>query len=115
MKFQASRTSKGDEEMPFARCKNESWLRVETRTVTESEFNRKFSHDEGLWRSKGLNHRVDKEGYINRDHEDCCWTVEVSSLKQLIELVENEGDIVIGKSSFYKDLINIEIYDDYRE
>lgn len=36
------------------------------------------------------------------------WYVEINTLEELQELIKNEGQIIIGKSS-------IEIYDGYRE
>lgn len=85
------------------------------RTVTEEEYNKKFSHVEGLWRSKGFNHTVTEEGYIKRQEPDQeQWCVELNTLEELIDFYNTHGDLII-KSNFASGTPEIEIYDDYRE
>jgi len=102
----------------------------ECRTVTESEFDRKFGKSEGLWRSKGTNHlavtpgyKVSKKGsHIVRKVEDRKeWTVDIDP-KDIMSFVEKYGRIIIG--TWYADhtpigygepIYAITIYDDYIE
>ena len=87
-----------------------------TRTCTEKEFNEKFSSREGLWKSKGKNHTVTKEGYITRQEENRKeWSIEIKTLKDLQKLIDKYGSLVIGEHDFGIKSPTIEIYDDYRE
>ncbi len=48
------------------------------------------------------------------------WVVEVESLDELLELVDDEGDVIVGRSVYESDTYggpeyDLEIYDDYRE
>lgn len=51
------------------------------------------------------------EGAIARDDE---WVTEIASLEELQAFIEKHGNIVISKYSC-DDLLEIEIYDTYRE
>lgn len=115
MKFRITRTSGDyfDEARPCKKAVKGTYLHTHTRTCTEEEFNRKFAHREGLWRSKGINHRVDSRGYIQREDEREGFLIKISSLKELLELIaEVDCPVVISKDHPTPE---IEIYDDYRE
>ena len=91
----------------------ESW---NTRTCDEKTFNENFSEREGLWRSKGRNHSIDKNGYITRQMEDYEeWTVEFATLEELIAFSNKYGELVVQASWYESKYGSIEIYDDYRE
>lgn len=110
MKYIISRTSSYDKKPCKEAFKypHEIW---HTRTCTEVEFNEKFADREGLWRSKGKNHKVTKEGYITRQEKDKeMWTIEINSLEELHNLSEKYGLLTYNSPSSA-----IEIYDDYRE
>jgi hypothetical protein len=115
MEFIVTRTSEYDLKpctIAF-KSRKEYW---HTRTCTEEEFNKRFSECEGLWRSKGKNHTITKDGYITRQEESMeCWKVKISSLKELKKFVNQYGTIIIGIDSHNEKLYTIEIYDDYRE
>lgn len=93
--------------------KFQSW---HTRTCTEKEYNERFSGKEGgLWRSKGKNHAITKEGYITRQEEDIeKWGIEIKTLEELLDFVNKYGKIVVAFDNNYQNL-KIEIYDNYRE
>lgn len=115
MKFRITRTSSDyfDEARPCKKAVKGTYLHTHTRTCTEEEFNRKFSDREGLWRSKGINHRVDSRGYIQREDEREGFLIEINSLEELLELIaEVDCPVVISKDD---PMPEIEIYDDYRE
>lgn len=115
MKFIISRTSNYGESSPHPKAKQEKCEHWHTRTCTEEVFNERFSHREGLWRSKGTDHTITKEGWITRREDDQLqWVIKINSLKELISLSEECKIIVSGIDETYN-LPGIEIYDDYRE
>lgn len=114
MKFKLRRTSAyGDK--PIENCKKvrvDSW---HIRSVSEEEFNKRFSEREGLWRSKGEKHRVTSEGFIARvDSKETVYVVEINTLDDLIAFVKEHGTLVIDEPDL-TGLPSLEIYDDYRE
>lgn len=115
MKFRITRTSGSyfDEKKPCEKAVEGKYLHTHTRTCTEEEFNRKCAYREGPWRSKGINHRVDSRGYIQREDEREGFLIEINSLEELLELIaEVDYPVVISKDD---PMPEIEIYDDYRE
>jgi hypothetical protein len=67
MKFVISRTSSLlSEGKPCTEANKMAFEKWHTRTCTEEEFNLRFSAREGLWKDKGKNHTVTKDGYISR-------------------------------------------------
>ena len=115
MKFRITRTSSDyfDEARPCKKAVEGKYLHTRTRTCAEEEFNRKFAYREGLWRSKGINHRVDDRGYIQREDEREGWLIEINTLEELIELIaEVDCPVVISKDN---PMPEIEIYDGDRE
>lgn len=81
-----------------------------TINYTEEYYNKHHANEKtGLWRERGTNHQVTKEGHITRlEGVEKCWNIQIDSLEQLIEFTEKYGKIVLTKDS-------IEIYDYYRE
>ncbi len=117
MKFVVTRTSSWhNEKPPCEGAKKERVDRIETRTCSEEDFDRKFSSSEGLWRSKGCDHSVTDEGYIKRIHKDDVgvWMVDFSDLDSLMSFYHEHGNLVID-SCWSSGLPQVEIYDDYRE
>jgi hypothetical protein len=113
MKFRITRTSVCDNVKPCEKAVKGKYLYICTRTYTEEEFNKRFAHRDGLWRSKGINHRVNKDGNIQRDDERECFIIEFNTLEELVQFVETNGDIVV--STLDSNIPTIEIYDGYRE
>ena len=118
MKFKISRTSAYDEK-PCAEARRMSVQVWHTRTVTEEEFNRKFSDREGLWRSKGREHKVVHNGewISRRQKNEQAWGIEIGSLAELLILTEKYGRLIFsgGDTPDTPDTPEIEIYDDWRE
>ncbi|HEY0089571.1 MAG TPA: hypothetical protein VGB37_12050 [Candidatus Lokiarchaeia archaeon] len=87
------------------------------RTCSEKEFNEKFSAREGLWKSKGKNHTITKEGCIKRQEDNKKgWGIEIKTLKQLHKFIKKYGDIIITDDWLYNSKIKrIKIYDGYLE
>ena len=118
MLFQVTRTSMWEDEKPFENCIPIKLTIVEVRTLhSPEEFDAIFASREGKWLENGTNHRIDSNGYINRDigvRE--AWGIEINSLEELMNFkntVRNES--VIHNSFIDRETPCIEIYDDYRE
>lgn len=79
---------------------------------SEEEYNKRFAErDGGLWREKGTNHQITKEGDIKRQEGmEKCWGIKIDSLDHLIKFSEKYGELIFDGSES-----EIEIYDDYRE
>lgn len=117
MIFKISRTSDSlfEDKPPCKNAIKRPFAVWHTRACTEEEYNKKFSDKEGLWRSKGKNHTINERGFITRQEEDSmCWSIEVNSLDELKDFIQEEHTIIIGKEE-QKNSFWIEIYDDYRE
>ena len=116
MKYIVDRTSESNKNSPCKGAKKELFPTWETRTCNEDYYNERYSKTEGLWRSKGKNHKVIKGGYISRQVEDVkLWCIELNTLEDLMTLIENEGRVIIEESYYTHESPKIEFYDDYRE
>jgi hypothetical protein len=117
MDFIITRTSIYDaDDKPVEEAFKKSVEYWHTRTCTEEEFNRKFSEREGLWKSKGKNHKITEKGYITRQEENKeMWFISLKNFEQLKNFIEKYGNIIIGKKNINDKDFVIEIYDDYRE
>lgn len=51
--------------------------------------------------------------YLSGKDEYKPWAIEIKSIQELCELVEENGEIIIGKDD--DGLFSLEIYNDYRE
>ena len=107
-----SRTSNWGDDQPCNEAFKEKYTRIDQRT-----FKTPAEHDARLripWESEGANHRINKAG-IARDFEDEGWFVNIESLDELIKLQEKYGRLVLCNSWQNPDILEIEIYDTYRE
>lgn len=116
MKIIISRTSI-DDKKPCKEAKKGLFPCWDTRSCSEEYFNNSFTES---WRSRGKNHtKVGK--YITRQLEDIeKWYIEIETLDDLIKLQKKYGDLIIKSYLFDKykgkdNILEIEIYDDYRE
>ena len=111
MIFKIRRTSRWDDENPSidgaVKRQFENW---QIRSLSEDAFNEKFGEREGLWRSKGKNHKHDERGYCMRQMKDVMfWSIEINTLEELMKIAkECLHPIILSDDS-------LEIYDDYRE
>lgn len=120
MKFVVSRTSSSydNDNPPCDDSFKEKYTRLEIRTLSNFEaFDAKFGDREGRWLSKGNNHCISKEGYIQREipegSED--WFIDIHNLDELMAFNERYGDIILTKAYSNREVSRLEIYDDYRE
>jgi hypothetical protein len=117
MKFKLTRTT-GYGEKPLRSNKVnkvmvEHWM---IRTCTEETFNLKFGTREGLWRSKGTNHKKTHNGewIMRRENDVEVWGIEINTIEELIDFAKKNGELVF-KFEENHNIPSIEIYDGYRE
>ena len=119
MKFKITKTTLwNDEEVPCEKAIKEKYAEIEVRTLhTFEEFDKKFGKSEDEWLSKGINHCVNKKGYIQREIPNGCegWFIEINSLEELMEFNKRYGNIIIQKCWDNPNITEIEIYNGYRE
>lgn len=112
MKFEINRTSEYGKK-PCEEAVKSTIVNVDIRTVDNPEKLKCMSVED--WYNDGTNHRV-INGEIARDFENKdCYTVEINTIEQLIELNNKYGELIIRKSYIDDETPAIEIYDDYRE
>ena len=68
------------------------------------------------WRtSKAKLYERDGKVFGEAEHSYEGWVIEISSLDDLLKLVEREGDIIVSEDTNVEVEWGLEIYDDYRE
>lgn len=100
MKFMVSRISLWDEEKPCENVVSETYNVIEVKTLKSfNEFDVKFGETEGKWLSKGVNHCINKKGYIQREFPNNRngWFIELNSLDELLNFKNKYGDIIVTK------------------
>jgi hypothetical protein len=117
MRFIISRTS-GWDSGPKAPC-DEAYHEMVLETQKMREPAEQFMASGKYytwWRSDGINHRVE-DGYAVRDMEIYTWFVDIASLYDLQRFIEKYGDVVIMvlKDGKHAGMMEVEIYDNYRE
>jgi hypothetical protein len=110
MKCVIRRTSIWGEEKPCEEAYRDDVIYLHERTCTEEEFDKKFSHREGLWRSKGFDHSTPNNGkHILRKQNANEWVADID----LEEFSKKYGRIIYCFDNYT--IPTVEIYDDYRE
>jgi hypothetical protein len=131
MLFRIKRLSSPDEEEKP--CKNAFRLTLPFLDIRKyssiEEFDENRSELEGEWRTKGSNHSVVNGEYIARKlHDLNLWGIKINSLKELLTLQKEVGDIIIEDYELFPLVVRqklspeiiypeyvIVIYDDYYE
>lgn len=117
MEFVVSRASGWPSEPqpnPRATQKDLTYIDYRTMPTIESAKEKHWFKD---WYDRGTNHR-EENGMIACDRKELTteWVIEIADLNDLLSLIEDEGDIILGNNSGYKEVpLSLEIYDDYRE
>lgn len=120
MEFAVKRTSVWSDEAPLCEGLYKKKIDViEVRTLkAEQEFDERFSHHEGTWRSKGVDHcHTEEDGYIQRRHplSEDRWFIKFETLEDLMEFKSTHGDLVLTNDCSNYKIPVVEIYDGYRE
>ena len=119
MEFKITRTSDHDDEKPCKGAFKKDYVYSDCRTVARPEDIRRYKNrpDEArdMWYGDGTNHRKIGKTQIARDFVTTGWFITLDSLDDLIALAEREGHLIIGLSANSSEIMEIEIYDSYRE
>ncbi|EIK0255484.1 hypothetical protein LHE31_000505 [Staphylococcus pseudintermedius] len=111
MEFIIRRSSLWSEDKPL---ENAYKKQVEYRDIrTLSSFKHYDIKFDEAFTDKGSNHKVNKDGNIERTFIEEAWCLDVDSLNDLVEL-SKQDDVIVSHSKEYN-LPILEIYDDYRE
>lgn len=114
VKFLISRTSEWGDNQPHKNAYRDSFTLVDERVIDNPN---KFKHkkDREGWYNRGSNHRVEN-GHIKRDFQDEGWFIDISSLEDILKFKKEVDENIIIKNSWVnKEILEIEIYDNYRE
>ena len=113
MEFMVTRTSGWSDGKPCNEAYAKNYMRKDIRTLKSfEEYDNRFRDN---FLDTGINHKINDDGYIEREFEDEGWFVEIDTLEELLEFTNKYGDIVFGKTYRNYEMNGIEIYDDYRE
>lgn len=114
MEFMIARTSTWlDDNTPCDEAYEKDYMRKDVRTLKSfEEYDNKFKDN---FLDKGSNHRINEDGYIEREFKDKAWFIKIDNLEDLLNLQNKYGKIIIYRSWRNYEYMMIEIYDDYRE
>lgn len=88
------------------------FTQIDERTVNDPK---KLPHPSNInWYENGSNHRVEN-GHIKRDFQRTERFITIPDLPALLEFIAKHGRIVIEQAWQNPDILQLEIYDDYRE
>lgn len=115
MKFRISRASKlANLEKPCEEAELSNIKLWDERYCNEETFNRKHGKMDGLWKSKGKNHKTLKNGNIAREvGQNKVWTINISTFKELTNFLDKYGESIINTPKEHEQYGTITIYDDY--
>lgn len=113
MEFMITRTSNWSTVRPCDEAYEKVYSRKDIRTLKSfEEYDNKFRDN---FLDNGSNHRINEDGYIEREFEDKAWFIKINSLEDLLNLQNKYGQIIVGQSWNNYEYMMIEIYDGYRE
>ena len=113
MEFMITRASDWDNVKPCNEAYQKNYMRKDIRTLKSfEEYDNRFRDN---FLDTGINHKINDDGYIEREFEDEGWFVKIDTLEELLEFTNKYGEIVFGKAYDNDEMNRIEIYDDYRE
>ena len=116
MKFAISRTSRMfDEKSPPTKgAFRDQYVAIDRRTTDDPSKIPWAKGESAWWYAEGRNHRVVKKE-ICRDLDREGWFIEIDSLDELMALLDKEGQLVLRESWANDEILEIEIYDGWRE
>jgi len=119
MEFLVERTSSRSKGKPVEEAYKKTYSYIDVRTFSSfEEYDKKLGHHNGNFKDKGVNHKVNERGNIEREFmgtEDG-WFIKINTLEELMKFKEKYGEeLVITTATFNYKIPCIEIYDFYRE
>jgi len=121
MEFLIERTGLWNNEKPCddKRLFEKQYDKCEVRTLNSFEaFNLKFGESEGNWKSKGIEHCINSDGFVQRiiTTAQKGWFIDLKTLEEIMQFKKTIGfDIIIKNSMWNKQISSIEIHDGWRE
>jgi hypothetical protein len=114
MEFMVIRTSTLSEDgPPCPEAYQKDYTRIDERTFKSfDEYKNRLKED---FLADGTNHRILPNGYIARDFADKEWFIQLNNLSDLLLFQAKYGDIILTQSMWNSEIMEIEIYDGYRE
>ena len=113
MEYLVTRTSFWNDEKPAKGCYKKEYITHDVRTLDSFEkYAEKFKEK---FKNRGFDHCINDRGYIQRSFNSEGWFIELSTFDELNAFIEKYGDVIIGKHHANKNILEIEIYDSYRE
>ena len=113
MEFMITRASDWANVKPCNEAYAKNYMRKDIRTLKSfEEYDNRFRDN---FLDTGINHKINDDGYIEREFEDKGWFIKIDTLEELLEFTNKYGEIVFGKAYDNDEMNRIEIYDDYRE
>jgi hypothetical protein len=121
MEFEISITSIWNDTKPCEEAYKKQIVSIDERAFkTFEEHDKRLPRDK-KWLEEGFNHKIISANnkfdcqHIYREFNDEIWCIKINSLKELLELQDKYGDIILSTSFKNDNIRKLEIYDDYRE
>ena len=109
MIYKISRTSELNDKKPCEKAYQKEVPLYQERMCSEKYYNSNFADSEGgKWRDIGTEHECETKNIRRRKGNKTVWVIKISSLKQLMSLTKEYGELIFTEDE-------IKIYDDYRE
>lgn len=119
MRFIVRRTSDDFGDGKKSPCENATIFKMPYVQCVRKHTPEEYDKTMGIgykWLDNGENHRINNEGFIERDMYRTVWGVEINNLEELLQFQDKcKNEIIISRNYLNKDFFEIEIYDDYRE
>src|SRR5574344_2214278 len=112
MEFMLSRASVRINEKPCDEAYIKNYMMKDVKMF--KSFEEYDSRGKDNFLDNGSNHRINEEGYIEREFENKTWFVKIDSLEDLLALENKYGEIIIRHSWENRDYMMIFINDAFK-
>ena len=113
MEYLVSRTSFWNDEKPAKGCYKEEYITHDVRTLDSFEkYDMKFRDN---FKDIGFDHCINDRGYIQRSFNREGWFINIDTIEELNNFIEEHSSVVIETHHANENILEIEIYDGYRE
>lgn len=112
MEFRIMRTS-NPIDRPCEEAYEKEFMRKDVRRLRSFEEYDNNNKIYGKFTDRGVNHRINEDGFIEREFKDKAWFVEINNLEDLLNIENQYGPIIVSRKR--SNHMMIEIYDDQRE
>lgn len=113
MEYLVSRTSFLNDEKPADKCYRKEYITHDVRTLDSFEkYDMKFRDN---FKDIGFDHCINDRGYIQRSFNRECWFINIDTIEELNNFIEEHGNVFIEAHHANEKILEIKIYDGYRE